>query len=44
MEFISLIRMNRYMNDLQPLFKSLLDNMKIIDFLQYNKIDGTKEN
>ena len=44
MEFISLIRMNRYMNDLQPLFKSLLDNMKIIYFLQYNKIDGTKEN
>jgi hypothetical protein len=37
MEFISLIRMNRYMNDLQPLFKSLLDNMKIIDFLQYRK-------
>lgn len=37
MEFISLIRMNRYMNDLQPLFKNLLDNMKIIDFLQYKK-------
>jgi hypothetical protein len=40
MEFISLIRMTRYMNELQPLFKNLLDNMKIIDFIQYNKIDG----
>lgn len=37
MKFIFLIRMNAYMNELQPLFKDLLDNMKIIDFIQYRK-------
>ena len=44
MKFISLIRITNSMNELQPLFKSLLDNMKIIDFLQYQMKNGAEKN
>ena len=36
-------RINDYMDTLQPDFKSLIDNMKILGFLQITNQDGKAE-
>jgi len=37
-------RINDYMDDLQPVLKDLVDNMKILGFLQITTTDGKAEN
>jgi hypothetical protein len=36
-------RINDYMDDLQPQLKTLIDNMKILGFLQITNPDGKTE-